>query len=85
MSAPKKVKAQNIMYYEVIKNNLHYYRHVLCLTQAEAAERAGISAKYLSLIECQISNNPPTLEVLFDLARALNIEPYQLFKKLVEI
>lgn len=85
MSTPKKVKAKNITQYKILENNLRYYRNVLRLTQAETAERADISAKYLSLMECQISSNSPSLEVLFDLANALNIEPYQLFKRLIEI
>ena len=52
------------------------------LTQEQLAARAEISAKYVSLIESSSFTNPPTLEVLFDLAASLEVEPFQLFKPL---
>ena len=59
-----------------------YFRNRLELTQEQVASRAGISTKYLSLIESAAFCNPPTLEVLFDLSDALEIEPYRIFKEL---
>lgn len=48
-------------------------RHGLGLTQADVAERAGVSLKYLSQIERGTRN--PTLAVLIHLSRALGTKP----------
>lgn len=82
VSQPKLPKEVNSKTYQTISLNLRYFRHRMRMTQEELASIAGISSKYLSLIESQAFNNPPTLEVLFDLSRALEIEPYRLFKEL---
>ncbi len=52
------------------------------MTQEQLASKAEISAKYVSLIETSSYNSPPTLEVIFDLADALEVEPFQLLKSL---
>ena len=52
------------------------------MTQEQLASKAEITAKYVSLIESSSYDNPPTLEVVFDLADALGVEPFQLFKSL---
>ena len=48
-------------------------RRRLGLTQADVAERAGVSLKYLSQIERGTRN--PTLAVLIHLSRALGSKP----------
>jgi transcriptional regulator with XRE-family HTH domain len=52
------------------------YRHALALTQADVAERAGVSLKYVSQIERGSRN--PTLAVLIQLSRALKVTPERL-------
>lgn len=79
MSRPKAPAIKHQAYYETISLNLKYYRQQIHKTQAETAVLAGISEKYLSLIESSSASNVPTLEVLFGLADSLGIEPYQLF------
>lgn len=82
MSQPKLPKESNFQKYRTLSLNLRYYRNRLQMTQEQIASRAGISAKYLSLIESSSFRNPPTLEVIFDLSEALEIEPYLIFKEL---
>ncbi|QNM05943.1 helix-turn-helix domain-containing protein [Qiania dongpingensis] len=82
MSQPKSPKICNYSYYRTLSLNLKYYRNRLELTQEQTAAKAEISVKYLSQIESSSFNYPPTLEVLFDLANALGVEPFQLFREL---
>ena len=46
------------------------------ITQEQLAERAGRSYKFIGEIERGKAN--PSLDVIHDLAKALNIEPYEL-------
>ena len=62
---------------EILALNLKEYRRKNGLTQEKLAEKAGISANYLSMVE--ISRKFPTPEMLDRLARALNIQTFQLF------
>ncbi len=51
-------------------------RHERGLTQSDVAERAGVSLKYVSQIERGSRN--PTLGVLLQLGRALDVTPERL-------
>ncbi len=82
MSQPKLPKKSNLKKYRTLSLNLRYYRNRLQMTQEQVASRAGISSKYLSLIESSSFCNPPTLEVIFDLSEALEVEPFRIFKEL---
>ena len=82
MSQPKLPKESNLKIYKTLSLNLRYYRNRLEMTQEQVASLAGISTKYLSLIESSSYRNPPTLEVIFDLADVLGVEPYRIFKEL---
>jgi len=62
---------------EILAQNLKEYRYKCGYTQEKLAERAGISANYLSMVE--ISRKFPTPEMLDRLAQALNIHTFQLF------
>ena len=62
---------------EILALNLKEYRRKNGLTQEKLAEKAGISANYLSMVE--ISRKFPTPEMLDRLAEALNIQTFQLF------
>jgi transcriptional regulator with XRE-family HTH domain len=62
---------------EILALNLKENRQKCGFTQEKLAERAGISANYLSMIE--VSKKFPTPEMLDRLANALKIETFQLF------
>ena len=47
------------------------------LTQDQLAEQVGLSPKYISGIERGVEN--PTMEILLRVAKALEVEPYDLF------
>jgi len=65
-----------------LRNNLgkvvRFYRKQRRLSQAELAEKAGISITFLSKIERGIKF--PTSDTLSGLANGLNVEVYQLFR-----
>lgn len=56
-----------------------YYRKHRKLTQEQLAERAGISRQHLGAIEAPNILRPLSLDVVFNIATVLEIEPYQLF------
>jgi len=58
--------------------NIAFYRKREGMTQEELAEKAGISRSHLSAIEAPNIIRPFSMEILFNIARALNIEPYKL-------
>ena len=62
---------------EILAQNLKENRRKLGITQPMLAERAGLSTHYLGMIE--IGRNFPTADVLERLAKALEIEPQELF------
>jgi transcriptional regulator with XRE-family HTH domain len=62
---------------EILALNLKENRQKCGLTQEKLAEKAGISANYLSMVE--VSKKFPTPEMLDRLAKALDIETFQLF------
>ena len=47
------------------------------LTQDQLAEQVGLSPKYISGIERGVEN--PTMDILLRVAKALEVEPYDLF------
>jgi len=70
---PKK----NLGIREILALNLKENRQKCGFTQEKLAEKAGISANYLSMVE--VSKKFPTPEMLDRLANALKIETFQLF------
>jgi len=60
--------------------NVAYYRKLKGLTQIRLAEVAGISRTHMSNIEAPGIEKSVSLEVLFDLAEALSIEPGKLLE-----
>jgi len=62
---------------EILAQNLKENRQKLGITQPILAERAGLSTHYLGMIE--IGRNFPTADVLERLAKALKINPNELF------
>jgi transcriptional regulator with XRE-family HTH domain len=62
----------------VLSQNIKNYRTYRSFSQADLAERAGISITFLSNIER--GNKWPYPETLTSIAQALGIEVYELFK-----
>lgn len=50
------------------------------MTQEEVAERVGISRQHLGCIEAPNMIRATSLEVIFNIATVLEVEPYLLFK-----
>ena len=50
------------------------------LTQEQLAEKAGISRPHMGAIEAPNLCRPISLELLFNLADALGVEPYKLLE-----
>ena len=68
--------------YKEIGLKIAYYRKKKGYTQAQLAEKVGISSNYLSLIECGNKGNSYSMETLFKIAEALDINVNDLFSGL---
>ena len=62
---------------EILSRNLKENRQKLRITQAELAERSGISTNFVAMIE--LKHKFPTPETLDQLSTALGIDTYELF------
>ena len=80
MSKSKPVSPNNTTYYEELSYNIAYYRKRSGMTQEELAEKIDIRRSHLSAIEAPNIIRPFSLEILFNIATALGVEPYKLFK-----
>lgn len=80
MSKSIKISKQNEFKYIQLGLNIAYYRKLQGYTQEELAEAAGISRSHLSAIEAPNIIHNTSLEVLFNIANALKIEPYKLLE-----
>ena len=72
-----KVKQEQHKNYKLLGLNIAYYRKERGLSQMQLAERINISRTHMSRIEtadCAVS-----LDVIFDICDALNINPSKLF------
>lgn len=57
-----------------------YYRKKKGYSQEQLAERLNISRQHLAAVEAPGMNRGVSLELLFNIATALEIEPYMLLK-----
>lgn len=57
-----------------------YYRKRRNLTQEQLADRVGISRQHMGAIEAPNMTRAISLEVVYNIATVLGIEPYVLFK-----
>ena len=62
---------------DILASNLKKNRKKCGLSQAKLAEKANITTQYIAMIE--VSRKFPTPEMLDRLAKALEIETYELF------
>lgn len=61
-----------------------YYRKKKGITQERLAEALGISRQHLASVEAPGMNRGISLELLFNIAEVLEIEPYLLLKFRIE-
>lgn len=78
MSKSKPISYDNIDKYTELGLNISFYRKKKGYTQEELAEKIGISRSHLSSIEAPNIVKAFSIELLFDIAKALDIEVYKL-------
>lgn len=66
--------------YQRLGLNIAYQRKLKKMTQLELSELINISRTHMSNIEAPNMITPVSLEVIFDIAEALDISPDVLFK-----
>lgn len=84
MSKSTKVSFENRDKYMELGFNIAFYRKRKGLTQEALAEKIGISRAHMGAIEAAGIIRPFSLEILFNIATALETEPYKLLKPLCE-
>ncbi|MGN1007948.1 MAG: helix-turn-helix domain-containing protein [Butyricicoccus sp.] len=72
------MKAEFRDYYEVLGLNIAYYRRYAHYSQTELAGKVGIEQPHLSKIEN--ASVGISIDLLFRIADALEVEPYLLLK-----
>ena len=65
--------------FKIIKANIRYYRTQSNMTQEDLAEKAQVSWSYLSAIES--GSKYPSLKFIMKMARALDVELFQMFRE----
>ena len=71
---------KRIKYYVRLGLNIALQRKLKKMTQADLADKVGISTTHLSNIEAMNTVTSVSLDVIFDIASVLEIEPDILFK-----
>lgn len=74
------ISFENKDYYIELGLNIAFYRKRAGMTQDMLAEKANLSRSHLSAIEAPNIIRPFSLEILFNIARALDVEPYRLLQ-----
>lgn len=80
MSRSIPISYENVEKYTELGMNIAYYRKKKGLTQEQLAENAGISRSHLSSIEAPNIVKPMSIELLFRIAKVLEVQPYMLLK-----
>ena len=70
----------NTQYYIELGYNIAYHRKHAGLTQEQLAEQVGISRQHMSAVEAPNICRPISLELLFNIATVLHIEPHKLLE-----
>lgn len=65
---------------ESLSYAIGYYRKQAGLSQEQLAEKLGVSRQHLASVEAPGMNRGLSLELLFNIATVLEIEPYLLLK-----
>ncbi|HIU12169.1 MAG TPA: helix-turn-helix transcriptional regulator [Candidatus Onthocola stercorigallinarum] len=66
-------------YYDVVRKNIKKYRKLANLTQAELADKSGITMNYLAKIESEKMQIGFSVAVIGRIADALNVDIRNLF------
>lgn len=80
MSKDNKISFNNSERYRDLGCAIAYYRKRKNLTQEQVADRVGISRQHMGAVEAPNMVRAISLEVVFNIATVLEIEPYILFK-----
>lgn len=80
MSKSTKISIENRDRYIAIGLNIAYYRKREGMTQDQLAEKANVSRTFLSSIEAPNLVTSLSLEMLFNIANALNVDPIKLLE-----
>lgn len=67
--------------YKIIRHNIKKYRILKNMTQAELAEKADLTHDYIRQIESDKVANTFSVQTLYDISLALDIEMNLLFEK----
>ena len=67
--------------YQIIRNNIKFFRKKAGLTQIQLSEQVQISLSYLSKIEASACSKSISISVLNHIANTLNIELIEFFKR----
>ena len=73
------MKQKHAEIYKKLRFNITYERKMKGFSQLQLAEKAGISRTHMSNIEAPNGEASWSLDVLFDIAEALNVPPAKLF------
>ena len=65
--------------YKRIGLKISYYRKLRGMTQEQLAEKIDKNLAFIGAVEAPNINRAASLDTLFDIAEALDIEPYKLF------
>lgn len=63
--------------YRQLGLKIGYYRRLRGMTQEQLAEAVDVSAAYIGHLEAPGVDKAPSLDVLFNIADALNIPPHK--------
>ena len=80
MSKSTKISFENRDQYVSLGLNIAYYRKMQGMNQLQLAEKANVSRSHLSAIEAPNMITNVSLEVLFNIAKALDVTPAQLLE-----
>ncbi len=73
----KRMKFQYLDLYRRIGLKISYYRKLRGLTQEQLSEKIGKDTSYLGSVEAPNIDRAISLDMLFDIAAALDVAPYK--------
>lgn len=78
MSKSRPIGYVNTEKYTQLGLNIAYYRKLRGMTQEQLAEKVGVSRSHLSAIEAPNVVKAFSIELLFEIAEALQVDSYKL-------
>ena len=74
---PRKAEAafDNSEWYNLLGLNISYYRRRAGLTQEQLADLVGVSRQHIAMIEAPKTDKRCSLELLFNVAKVLQVDP----------